>query len=198
MFRRHDLDQDSLEYWRRQHRQAQRARGRGPSPLGRTPATYVLIALCVVGALAPQLFTSVAQLPLGAVWLAVVSTVLPGSLLNLIFVGIFIWMLGTQVEPLDATWKFVLLFLVSGALGALAGMQAGGFVGSVSAFGLAGGYAYVMWAHNWTDRSGAWRWVVGLLVLNALLSLFNVTWLIAMVVAVAAGFGFAYVTNYGR
>jgi membrane associated rhomboid family serine protease len=201
MFKRHDLDRDSLDFWRRQRRAAQRSRGRGGFPYGSSGnrATIALIALCVIGTFLPSsLLASVYALPAGMVWLALVSTVIPGGLLGLIFIGLFIWMLGSQIEPLDATWKYVVLFLVSGTLGSLAGdLVAGGLMlGSVAAFGLAGGYAYVMWAHQWADQGGVWRWVLGLLVLNAILS-FQAASIVAMVVSFVAGFAFSYVTRFG-
>ena len=201
MFKRHDLDRDSLDFWRRQRRAAQRSRGRGSFPYGSSGnrATIALIVLCVVGTFLPSsVLASLYALPAGMVWLALVSTIIPGGLLGLIFIGLFIWMLGSQLEPLDATWKYVVLFAVSGTLGSLAGdLVAGGLMlGSVAAFGLAGGYAYVMWAHQWTDQGGVWRWVLGLLVLNAILS-FQAASIVAMVVSFAAGFAFSYVTRFG-
>lgn len=202
MFKRHDLDSDSLDFWRRQRRAAQRSRGRGRFPYGgsQSVATIVLIALLVVGMIAQYALPlgMVAALPAGQIWLALLSTILPGGALGLIFVGLFVWMLGSQLEPLDATWKYLVLFFISGTLGALAGEQlAGGLIGSVAAFGLAGGYAYVMWAHQRADQAGVWRWVLGLLVLNAVLSGLQPVWLVSMLTAFVAGFAFAYLTGYG-
>ncbi len=204
MFKRHDLDRDSLEFWRRQRRSAERSRGRSRFPYGSSGhrATIVLIALSVVGLILPYFLSLglIASLPLGSVWLALLSTIMPGSLLGLIFMGIFIWMLGSQLEPLDATWKYVVLYLLAGTLGSLAGDQVAGglMIGSVAAFGLAGAYAYVMYAHQWTDQAGVWRWVLGLLVLNAILSFLQPASLVAMITSFAAGFAFAYATAYGR
>ena len=201
MFKRHDLDRDSLDFWRRQHRAAQRGRGRGRFPYGgQNRVTIALIGLLVVGLILPTFLPLglVAALPGGPLWLALVSTILPGGLLGIIFVGLFVWMLGSQLEPLDATWKYVLLFFVSGTVGALAGDQlAGGLIGSVAAFGLAGGYAYIMWAHHYADQAGVWRWVIGLLVLNAVLSGLQPAALVSMLAAFVAGFAFAYLTGYG-
>ncbi len=202
MFRRHDLDRDSLDFWRRQRRAAQRSRGRRSLPYGGSGnrATIALIGLLVLGLVLQYVvpLAAIAALPLGQVWLALYSTILPGSILGLVFVGLFVWMLGAQLEALDATWKYLALYFVSGTLGALAGFQFGaGLAGSLAAFGLAGGYAYVMWAHGWTDQAGVWRWVLGLLVLNALLSFLQPGWIAAMVTALVAGFGFAYLTRYG-
>ncbi len=202
MFRRHDLDHDSLDFWRRQRRAAQRSRGRGGFPFGSrgNQATIVLIALCVVGLILPSFLPlgTLLALPAGTVWLAVLSTIMPGSFLGLIFIGLFIWMLGSQLEPHDATWKYVVLFVLAGTLGSLAGDQVAGgvMIGSVAAFGLAGGYAYIMWAHQWTDQAGVWRWVLGLLVLNAILS-FQAASIVAMVTSFVVGFAFAYATRYG-
>jgi len=202
LFRRHDLDRDSLDFWRRQRRAAQRSRGRGSFSfgVGGHEVTIVLLALLVLGLIAEYVLPLglIAALPLGQLWLAVVSSFLPGGILGLIFVAIFVWMMGTQLEPLDAAWKYVLLFVLSGTLGSLAGdLAAGGLVGSVAAFGLAGGYAYVMWAHGWVDQAGVGRWVLGLLILNAILSLGNLASIVSMVVAFVAGFAFAYLTAYG-
>lgn len=202
MFRRHELDRDSLDFWRRQRRAAQRSRGRGSFPYGsgQNRATIVLIALFVAGLVLQYVLPIglIASLPLWQLWLALYSTILTGGILGLIFAGLFVWMLGSQLEPLDATWKYVLLFFVSGTVGALVGDQmAGGLIGSVAAFGLAGGYAYVMYAHRYLDQAGVWRWVIGLLVLNALLSAFQPAAIVSMVAAFVAGFAFAYVTRFG-
>ncbi len=200
MFRRHELDRDSLDFWRRQRRAAQRGRGgRGFPYGGRSPATIALIVLLLLGLILPgSLLQAVASLPLAPVWLALLSSILPGGLLGLIFVGLFVWIMGSQLEPLDTAWKYIALFFVSGTLGALAGDQlAGGLVGSVAAFGLAGGYAYVMWAHSHMDQAGVWRWVIGLLVLNAVLSGLQPAALVSMFAAFVAGFAFAYVTKFG-
>jgi membrane associated rhomboid family serine protease len=201
MFRRHDLDRDSLDFWRRQRRSAQRSRGRGSFPYGsQNRATIVLIAFFVLGLVLQYVLpiALIASLPLPQLWLALYSTILTGGLLGLVFAGLFVWIIGTQLEPLDATWKYMLLFFVSGTVGALAGDQlAGGLIGSVAAFGLAGAYAYVMYAHRYVDQAGVWRWVLGLLVLNALLSAFQPAAIVSMLTAFVAGFAFAYVTRFG-
>lgn len=195
----HNLNRDAMDFWRSQRRRRPRG-GRGyPGGMG-SPLTLVLIALLVVGMFlssSPILYRVPTAGP-GIILVLLISAITPGGLLGLVFSGLFIWFLGNQLETMDTGWKYVALFFVSGAVGAYAGfLMGGGLLSTVAPFGLAGAYAFAMQRRGMGGQGGVTQWVIGLLLINALLSGFHPLSIVTMVAAFAAGFGFASATRYG-
>lgn len=195
----HDLNRDALDFWRTQRRRSSPG-GRGFPGAAGSPLTILLLALLLVGMFlssSPLLYGLTTAGP-GIVIVVLLSAITPGSLLNLIFLGIFIWMLGSQLERMDTGWKYIVLYFLSGAIGAYAAyLIGGGFIASVAPFGLAGAYAFVMARRGMGGPGGAMQWVIGLLVINVVLSGFNPVMLVSMAAAFGSGFAFATVTQYG-
>lgn len=203
MTRRHDLDRDAMGYWRQQSREATRQRGQARPPFrSGERLTFILIGLMVLEAVLasflPLTLWAYSVPVVGRLVLDLLSSITPGGLLGLIFAALFTWALGSQLEYLDRPWKFLVLFFLSGTLGAwAAGLFGLGLISTMGPFGLAGAYAFLMSRQSFGGQSAALRWVVGLLLLNVLLGGFQLAGLAAMVVSFGVGFGFAYATGYG-
>jgi membrane associated rhomboid family serine protease len=190
------LSDEAKRYWAAQRKQAQRY-GRRVSwqPTGQSPITMGLIALLVVGtifaSIVPYWSVAVASLPGGVLWLALLSNAIPGSLLGLLFAGVFLWLLGNQVEGMYEPWRYLVIYFAAGTLGALVtGLAGAGIVGgSLAVFGLAG--AYAMYIAKVGSPGQALQWALILLVINLLLTGFNVAYMAGMVVAFVVGVGVA-------
>ncbi|MCY0880035.1 MAG: rhomboid family intramembrane serine protease [Firmicutes bacterium] len=184
------MDRETRRYWQAQRRQMLRRdrqmRGYG----GDTVVTAILIALMAVSYLIERFLPGVVNLAaatsVGPAILLLWSALFPGSLLGLVFAGVFVWIVGSQLEAMTAWWQYLLIFFASGLLGSLAArLIAGGLVGGTfAAFGLAG--AYVMAMAN-RRVGGMAQWALILLAINVVLSGFNPSALAGMLGAFIVG-----------
>lgn len=168
-------------------RRDRRQRGYGSADL---MVTKVLILLMVLSYLterfAPGALAVLLAKPGGVVFLLLLAALSPGSLLGLLFAGVFLWIIGSQLEGLVGWWQYLLIFFASGIVGSLAAHAlAGGLLGGTfAAFGLAG--AYVMAMAN-RRASGMAQWAIFLLAINVVLSGFNPAILAGMLSAFFVG-----------
>lgn len=169
-----------------------------------SPVSLLLIGLMIIMYLVGQFTPILSLLEMNQVagWILslILSCLLPGSLLGAIFLGIFIWIIGSQVEPLDTAWKYLLVFFGGGAVGtAIIGLIEGAPVltSSFAGYALAGALTYVMTRHRFT-MGGAWSWALTLLVLNAVLGGFNTVLLGGMIGAFGGGYLLASLARYGE
>jgi membrane associated rhomboid family serine protease len=196
------LDPEARAFWRQQRQAALRRRGRSPFGGFGLPITYALIGLTVlvflVESFAPGVLFSLSLLPVWPILALLLSPVTPGGILGLLFLGFFLYVMGMQLEPRDVGWKYLLLFFASGAVSALIVERLTGsaLVPSFAGFGLAGAYAYGLYRGG-MGLQGAGGWVIGLLLLNAVLGGFQAVALAGMVGAFAAGAALAYALGYG-
>jgi membrane associated rhomboid family serine protease len=188
------VNREAREYWRQQRRL--NAGYRPPWSRG-MELTTTLIGLMVVGwavqQFMPGILFFVAGLPGGALLAVILSTILPGSFLGLIFAGIFVWILGNQLEGSIESWQYLLVFFGGGAVGnALSGLVSGslGFSQSFAMFALAGAYAVLL--ARWAGRGPTMQWVLVLLLLNVLFTGLNPAALAGMAGGFAAGAGILY------
>jgi hypothetical protein len=195
------MDREAREYWRQQRRLNLRNRSLYSS--GDVSLTYVLLGLLVAGWLLqqflPGMLALLLALPGAPIIGALLSTILPGGFLGLVFEGVFVWLLGMQIEGSVTRGQYLLVFFVGGAVGAvLAGLLVGavGLSGSFSAFALAGAYTILMAA--WAGRGPALQWVVLLLLLNIVLTGFNIAAIVGMLGAFGAGAGIVYLSRMPR
>ncbi len=199
------MDPESRKYWREQARQARRQAGRPVgSGFGGYPVTIgLIIVTAVMMVLGTPVLQALYQLPGIGVYLVDLATaVTPAGLIGLIFSGIFIWLIGSQIEHLDQAWKYLVIFFVAGGFGALVAQTiAGGVIGSTFApFALAGIYAHVMSGRTMSmsfSLSSPLGWIAMLLVLNIVLSGFNLVVIGGMVGALAMGWGLSLALRYG-
>lgn len=193
------VDREAREYWANQRRQMlkrdRRSRRGGGAPRVTTILVVAMVSGWLVESFAPGLLTRALELPGGTVLFILISTVLPGSLLGLVFAGLFVWLIGSQVEAFVRPWQYLVLFLGAGVVGGLVSHLAGGGLGgSYAAFGLAGAYAALMARHS---AHGAAQWAVLLLIMNVVLSGFNLVLLIGMAASFVAGLIMARVMRLG-
>lgn len=194
------MDRETQQFWRqrRQEMLARDRRQRGRWSQG-SPITITLVSLMVAGALVetflPGLLERVSLWPGGFWMLLVLSTILPGGFLGLVFSGLFVWMIGTSVESVATPGHYLLVFFGSGIVGALVSMAMGGGGAALAAFGLAGAYVYSMSRFN---QQGAAQWALVLLGINAVLSGFQPALLAGELGAFGAGLALAYVTRLGQ
>ncbi len=120
------------------------------------------------------------------------STIMPGSFLGLIFAGFFIWIIGSQLEMVAKWWQYLLVFFGSGIVGATVMTIMGGAGGALAAFGLAGAYVYAMSRYNY---GAAVQWALFLLLINVLLSGFQPAILLGMAGSFGTGLGLAWTTG---
>ncbi|AEJ40786.1 hypothetical protein TPY_2626 [Sulfobacillus acidophilus TPY] len=186
------MDRETRQFWAERRREMLRRdrQRRGGDPY----LTYGLIALMGLGWLLQVVFPVwLSQLPMvpgGFFLFMLVSTILPGSLLSLVFAGVFIWLIGPAIESSTVPWQYLVIFFGAGLVGvALSHLVGGGLVGgSLAAFGIAGAYVRLM--AGWS-RSGATQWALVLLGINVLLSGFQLPYLAGMLGAFGAGYGLA-------
>lgn len=146
----------------------------------------------------PGWYTDLLILPGGILMGILLSAIMPGGLLSLVFAGIFVWLLGSQLEGMMRPWHYVAVFLGAGVVGSLAATAAGGFGlgASFAAFGLAGAYAYIL-SHT-AGPGPSMQWVFILLLINVVLSGFNIVSLAGMAGAFVAGLGISAAAGAGR
>jgi membrane associated rhomboid family serine protease len=192
------MDREATQYWQQRKREMMRHnRQSGGGWRQRTPVTFVLIILLALGWLvqvaAPGLNTEVGIYG-GRFALIAVSTILPGSFIGLIFDGLFVWLIGSQLEHTASTWQYLVIFFGAGIVGSTVIDVMGGLGGALSVFGVAGGYVYAMAHFNY---GGAVRWALFLLVINVVLSGFDLPVLLAMAAAFATGLGLSWSMGVG-
>ncbi len=190
------LNDEARRYWAAQRKQARQYRGRSNwMPTSGAPITMGLIGLLVAGTVfglvVPTWSFAVAGWPGGPFWLALLSTAIPSSILSLIFAGLFLWILGNQVEGMYEPWRYLVIYFGAGLVGALlAGMGSlGPAGGSLAIFGLAG--AYAIYIAKVGSPGQALQWALILLVINLVLTGFNVAYLAGMAGAFIVGAGVA-------
>jgi membrane associated rhomboid family serine protease len=154
-----------------------------------------MVLTTLLSVVLPQWYPDLLMLPGGFVLGLLLSAVMPGGFLSLIFAGIFVWLLGSQLESAFRPWQYVVIFVGSGVAGSLAAMAVGGFgtAGSFAAFGLAGSYAYFL--SRSASREQSLQWVLVLLLINVVLTGFNHVALAAMFGAFLAGLGLTAATQ---
>ena len=170
------MDREARQYWRGQRRQMlRRDRQRGGGYSGFL-VTKILIALMVLTFLVemfdPAIITEMTQGTAGLVLTLFLSALSPGGFLGLLFAGVFLWIIGSQLESLANWWQYLLIFFGSGICGGLISwvLGAGLIGGTFAAFGLAG--AYVMAMAN-RRVGGMAQWAILLLAINVVLSGFR-------------------------
>jgi len=171
------MDRETRQYWASQRRQMLRRDRRTRGTLGQDLLmTKILIGLMVLIFILenylPGILTSLMVRPGGAVLAVIVSALYPGSILGLVFAGVFLWIIGSQLEGLTTWWQYLLIFFVSGIVGSLAArfMGAGLIGGTYASFGLAGAYVMAMASRR---VSGVAQWAILLLAINVVLSGFQ-------------------------
>ncbi len=170
------MNREARQYWQAQRRQMlRRDRQRGLGG-GGFWVTKVLIALMVlvflIGILDPAIIVRATQGSLGFVLGLFVSALSPSGFLGFLFAGVFLWIIGSQLEGLSTWWQYLLIFFASGICGSLISwlLHAGLIGGTFAAFGLAG--AYVMAMSN-RRVGGMAQWAILLLAINVVLSGFQ-------------------------
>ncbi|MDA8193256.1 MAG: rhomboid family intramembrane serine protease [Thermaerobacter sp.] len=196
------MDRETRKFWEQRRREMLRHnRGRRTSGGIGIPVTTGLILTMALGWLvetyAPGLLAIMVTRPGGSIALVLLATILPGSLLGLLFAGVFVWMIGSQIESVAAPWQYLLIFFGSGVLGGIAASMLGGIGlgGSFAAFGLAGGYVRAM--ARISERSAV-QWTLLILGLNVVLSGFQPTILAGMATAFLTGLGIALAVRLGE
>lgn len=171
------MDREARDYWRSQRRQMlQRDRRQRGGFSQNMLVTKILIALTVLSYLVelfdPSLLYGLTRGPVGTVFSLILSALSPGSFLGLLFAGVFLWIIGSQLEGLTRWWQYLIIFFVSGIVGSLLSSLLGaGFVGGTFAsFGLAGAYVMVMASRR---VGGVAQWAILLLAINVVLSGFR-------------------------
>ena len=199
------VDRETRNYWRQQTRVNHRYRrpyGGGGGSFASFPVTVILIGLMVImtliGLVVPGWSFAVAAVPGGRLLLILLSVVTPGSLLGLVFAALFVWLLGSELEGSLTRGQYLLVFFASGVVGALLGGAVDGFGlgGSVAAFGLAGAYAFLMARSH--GQGASLQWVLILLLINVVLSGFNIAALLSMLGAFGTGLAIMAVTAQTR
>lgn len=196
---RENMDRETRKYWEAQRRQMLRRDRRQRRYVSQDMiVTKVLIALMVVAFVAerffPGLLGNLLSRPGGIIMGVVIAFLSPGSFIGLLFAGVFLWIIGSQLEGMMPWWQYLLIFVVSGVVGGiLSSLVGAGLIGGTFAsFGLAG--AYVMAMAN-RRVGGAAQWAILLLAINVILSGFNLGVLVGMFSAFLAGLGVARAFN---
>ncbi|PSR20214.1 MAG: hypothetical protein C7B45_15900 [Sulfobacillus acidophilus] len=186
------MDREARKYWEAQRRQMLRRdrQQRGGYFADNLLVTKILIALMLLSFLverfAPGVLDVIFRGYLGFAASLILSALMPGSFLGLIFAGVFLWIIGSQLEGLTTWWQYLVIFFASGVIGSLAASALGsGYIGGTFAsFGLAGAYVMAMATRR---VSGAAQWAILLLAINVILSGFQPGLLAGMLAAFFAG-----------
>ncbi len=186
------MDREARQYWKAQRRQMLRRdrRRRGGFGTGDMLVTKVLIGLMVVSFLlerfVPGLLAPLTSGLAGLTLSFLLSALSPGSFLGLLFAGVFLWIVGSQLEVLTTWWQYLVIFFASGIVGSWASntLGAGLVGGTYASFGLAG--AYVMAMAN-RRIEGMAQWAIVLLAINVVLSGFQPALLAGMLAAFFTG-----------
>jgi membrane associated rhomboid family serine protease len=185
------MDREARQYWKsRRNQMLKRDRQQRGGFSTNMPVTKILIGLIVLAWLienfVPGILAAITGGPVGIAVSLILSALSPGSLLGLLFTGVFLWIIGSQLESLTLWWQYVLIFFVSGIVGALLSLVLGaGLVGGTFAsFGLAGAYVMAMASRR---VGGVAQWAIVLLAINVILSGFQAGVLGGMLGAFFAG-----------
>ncbi len=186
------MDREARQYWKVQRRQMLRRdrQRRGGFGTGDMLLTKVLIGLMVLSFLLERFVPGLlAPLTSGLAGLALsflLSALSPGSFLGLLFAGVFLWIVGSQLEVLTTWWQYLVIFFASGIVGSWASntLGAGLVGGTYASFGLAG--AYVMAMAN-RRLEGMAQWAIVLLAIDVVLSGFQPALLAGMLAAFFTG-----------
>lgn len=184
------MDRETRKYWQSQRRQMLNRDRRQRLATGQAMiVTKVLIGLMILALIlesVPGVMATLTAPPGGVVVSLLLAALSPGGLLGLLFSGVFLWIIGSQLEGMIRWWQYLLIFFASGILGAIVPMLMGsGLVaGTFASFGLAG--AYVMAMAN-RRVSGAAQWALLLIAINVVLSGFNPGMLAGMLTAFFVG-----------
>lgn len=197
------LDREARNYWRQQRRQMLRRNGRlGGGLSGGANLTKVLIGLMALAWIAERFFPgplyAIQADPAGAVLAYALDILSPGTFLSLALDSVFIWLVGSAIEPFSRWWQYLLVFFGSAVVAAVILQHlTGGFPVSVSlaTFGLAGAYVRVMMTRG---IGGAARWALTLLLINLVLSGFQAIAIIGLLSAFGSGFVIALLTQMDR
>lgn len=193
------MDRETRKYWESQRQNMlKRDRRQRMTMGGGLIITKILLGLMVLTYLlelgAPGVLASIMSGPGGLVLSWFFSALSPGSFLGLVFAGVFLWIIGSQLEGMTRWWQYLLIFFASGILGSLVAglMGAGGVGGTFASFGLAGAYVMAM-----TTRrvGGMAQWAILLLAINVVLSGFHPGPLAGMLTAFFVGLVIARVAR---
>lgn len=194
------MDRETQKFWRQRRREMLR---RNPprysmGQFSTGPVTAALLGLMILGTLVqtfvPGLLGAIATAPGGYWIILVISPLLPGGFINLIFSGLFVWLIGTGVESAATPWQYLAVFFGSGVAAGLA-LHGLGPGGGMAAFGLAGAYVYLM---SHIDQRGAAQWGLLLLLINVVFSGFQPLIIAGEGIAFIVGLGLAYAMKMGH
>lgn len=171
------MDREARQYWKEQRRHMmKRDRQQRGGFSTQMPVTKILLGMMVLSWLlerfAPAIMAVVTQGPLGTGVSLILSALAPGSFLGLLFAGVFLWIIGSQLEGLTRWWQYLIIFFVSGIAGSLLSALLGTGVvgGTFASFGLAGAYVMAMASRR---VGGVAQWAILLLAINVVLSGFQ-------------------------
>ncbi len=196
------MDRETRKFWQQRRREMlRRDRLAGRGAFNDAPITKVLLGLMVLAWLVMNFFSGTLAVvlsgPAGGVLTYVLSALYPGGLLGLLFEGVFVWIVGSAIEPMTRWWQYLVVFFgsafIAGAVEHLASVAGAG--ASLAAFGLAGAYVRVMMSHH---MEGAVRWALILLLFNLVLSGFQPLAMIGILTAFGAGFVLAVAVQIDR
>lgn len=193
------MDRETKKFWRqRRNEMLKRDRRQRGRFLDGTTITKVLIGLLVLGWLVenflPGILVPLSSTSIGPAVYVILSTIMPGTLLSLLFAGLFVWIIGTTIEAVARPWQYLVIFFGSGIVANLVMLHFGGGGSTLAAFGLAGAYVYSMSRIN---QRGAAQWALILLGINVVLSGFQIGILAGEVTAFVVGLVIASLTRIG-
>lgn len=191
------MDRETQKFWR-QRRNEMLKRDRRARPTGGSTVTKALIILLVLGWLVqnliPGILAPLAGSALSPAIFTILSTIMPGSLISLLFVGIFVWIIGMSIEAVSRPWQYVVIFFGSGIVANMVIAHFGGAGSALAVFGLAGAYVYSMSHFN---QRGATQWALILLGINVVLSGLQMAILAGEVTAFVVGLALASLMHIG-
>ena len=193
------MDREAKKFWQQQRKQMMRRNRRiGDGWLGEASLTKTLIGLMVLAFLltsfAPSTLNTVSAAPGGVLALYAVMILSPGGFYGLVLDGIFIWLIGSSIEPMARWWQYLTVFFGSAIIAAVVEHFTGNpaISGSLATFGLAGAYIRIMMTRQ---VGGALRWALILVGLNLVLSGFNVEAVLGLVISLVSGFALTMATG---
>ncbi len=193
------MDRETKKFWRQRRNEMlkrdRRERGRFT---GGTTITKALLGLLVLGFVVqnflPGILVPLSSSSIGLAIDIVLSTIMPGGLLGLLFAGLFVWIIGTPIEAVSRPWQYLAIFFGSGIVANIVMLRFGGAGSALAAFGLAGAYVYSMSRIN---QRGAAQWALILLGINVVLSGFHVAILAGELTAFIVGLALASLMRIG-
>ena len=193
------MDRETKKFWRQRRNEMlkrdRRERGRFT---GGTTITKALLGLLVLGFVVqnflPGILVPLSSSSIGLAIDIVLSTIMPGGLLGLLFAGLFVWIIGTPIEAVSRPWQYLAIFFGSSIGANIVMLRFGGAGSALAAFGLAGAYVYSMSRIN---QRGAAQWALILLGINVVLSGFHVAILAGELTAFIVGLALASLMRIG-